>query len=419
MKLAVVGGGIAGLGAAWLLRDRHQVTLFERDHRLGGHAHTVTHLTHDGRRVPLDTGFLVYNQTTYPLLTRLFDRLGVATQTSEMSFGVSCARPDVEYAVRTLGSLLAQPTNLLRPSFARMLADIVRFGRRGRSVLATAPDPAATVAGFLRAEGFGRDFERLYLRPMVAAIWSTGTSGCDVFPRDALLRFFANHGLLQVAGRPVWRTVTGGSRSYVQRLADDLPWRLRIGCGVAAIQRRPQEVVLHLENGACERFDHVVIAAHADQALAMLAEPSDAERELLGAWRYSENQTWLHTDRRLMPRRRSAWAAWNYLLEERDSAAPAVSVSYHLNRLQSIEDETDYVVTLNPRRPPDPATVLRRLDYRHPVFDHASVASQAELTRLNGANRTHFCGAWLRHGFHEDGLWSAANVAADLGVGFP
>lgn len=418
MRIAVIGSGISGLAAAWLLRREHDIVLFEKRHRLGGHANTVVHRDPEGRDLALDTGFLVYNESTYPLLTRLLARLSVETRASDMSFGVSCERPDVEYAVSTLRSILAQPENAVRPWFYGFLSDLTRFGRRGREVLHTAPDPAATVADFVARERLGEAFEKLYLLPMVAAIWSSGTHLVRDFPRDALLQFFDNHGLLSINDRPQWRTVVNGSRSYVDRIAQDLAGRIRLGVGVEAVERTPSEVAVHLANGAAHRFDHVVIASHADQALAMLAEPTADERELLGAWSYSANDTWLHTDTSLMPRRRAAWAAWNYLLADRDAAEPDVTVSYHLNRLQGIDGDRQYVVTLNPRRHPDPRTVIRRMNYHHPVYNRDSVAAQAELPKLNGVRRTHFCGAYHRNGFHEDGLWSAVRVAEDLGVAF-
>lgn len=414
MRIAVIGSGISGLAAAWLLRDRHDVVLFEKADRLGGHAHTVLHRETDGRPLALDTGFLVYNGRTYPLLTRLFERLSVPSLASEMSFGVSCVRPDIEYAVSSVRALLAQPGNALKPWYYGFLSDVVRFGRRGRELLRTAPDPSVTVAEFLAAERFGDAFGRLYLLPMVAAIWSSGTGQVGGFPRDTLLRFFDNHGLLSVTGQPQWRTVADGSRSYVDRIGADLAGRVRLGAGVKALVRGDREVEVHLDGGAAERFDHAVVAAHADQALRMLSDPTDDERELLGAWRYSVNDTWLHTDRTLLPRRRPAWASWNYLLSDRDAAEPEVTVSYHLNRLQGLDSDRDYVVSLNPQREPAADTVIRRMTYHHPVYDSTSVATQADLPRLDGVRRTHFCGAYQRNGFHEDGLWSATRVAADL-----
>jgi predicted NAD/FAD-binding protein len=415
MQIAVIGSGISGLASAWLLSRRHEVHLFERATRLGGHTHTVAHAA-GGRRLALDTGFIVYNERTYPLLTRLFAELGVATRASDMSFSVSSADPDVEYASHGLRGLVAQPSLLLSPSYLRLLVDVVRFGRRGRQVLAGLADPDATI-GDLATEGrFSDAFAQLYLYPMVSAIWSSGTTLAADYPRDALLRFLDNHGLLRITGQPEWRTVAGGSSSYIAPLTRPLGDRIHLGSGVTTVHRGADGVRLVLEDGAAYDTDHVVVAAHADQALAMVAEPTADERELLGAWRYSVNDTWLHADASLMPRRRAAWASWNYLVG--DAGRDSASLTYHLNRLQGLDGPTEYLVTLNPAREPAPETVIRRLSYSHPVYTQSSVATQAELPRLNRAGRTHFCGAYFGNGFHEDGLASAVAVADDLGVSF-
>jgi predicted NAD/FAD-binding protein len=370
-----------------------------------------------GGRVALDTGFIVYNELTYPNLTRVFDELSIATQASDMSFAVSCRNPDLEYAARSLGALFAQKSNALRPWYLRMLVDIWRFGRMGREILDQRPDPSASLGDFLADEGFGQSFGTYFLLPMAAAIWSTGTGPTADFPRDALLRFFHNHGLLQIKGQPQWRTVVGGSSTYIAAMTRGFAERVHLGRGIEKIERRSDEVILHFDDQTREGFDHVVIAAHADQALAMLAEPSDQERELLGAWRYSDNDTWLHTDTGLMPRRRAVWSSWNYLIEDAAQSQGDVSVSYYLNRLQRIDSGTQYIVTLNPPHSPEPGSVIRRMTYHHPIYDRASVATQPALPELNGKQRTHFCGAYFRNGFHEDGLVSAMRVAEDFGVG--
>lgn len=416
MRVAIVGSGISGLAAAWLLARRHEVHLFEKRDRLGGHTHTVV-CDIAGNALSLDTGFIVYNEKTYPNLTRLFAELEVATQPSDMSFAVSCAEPDFEYAVHSVGGLFAQPSHVVSPAFLRMLLDIVRFGRRGRKLLAGPGDPSQTIGDFLADGSFSDAFARFYLLPMTAAIWSSGTRRVAEFPRDTLLRFLDNHGLLQIVGQPEWRTVVGGSHSYIRALVRGFEDRIHVGDGVRTIVRG-DDVVLHTNGGARERFDHVVIAAHADQALAMLHDPSSLERELLGQWRYSCNDTWLHTDTSLLPRRRAAWASWNYLLPEGQRPQERVSVTYHLNRLQRLADDRQYLVTLNPPREPAPGSVIRRMSYSHPTYTREAVATQADLPRLNGSNRTHFCGAYFRNGFHEDGLVSAVAVADDLGVPF-
>ena len=417
MKIAVVGSGISGLAAGWLLNRKHEVHVFEKRPRLGGHTHTVVHEV-EGRELALDTGFVVYNETTYPNLTRAFAELEVATRASDMSFSVSCRNPDLEYASHSLRGLFAQPSLALSGSYIRMLVDVVRFGRRGRRLLAGSGDPDATIADFLDDGGFSDAFARFFLFPMTAAIWSSGTELVTGFPRDPLLRFLDNHGLLQVTGQPEWRTVVGGSSSYIAPMVRDFEDHVHRGLGVESIVRHSGDVEIRLEDGSRHLFDHVVIASHADQALAMLADPTPQERELLGGWTYSTNDTWLHTDTALMPRRRGAWASWNYLMADASNSQDQVSVTYHLNRLQGLEEDLEYLVTLNPEQEPPPESVIRRMSYTHPVYNGDSVATQADLPRLNGHNRTHFCGAYFANGFHEDGFNSAVAVADDLGVAF-
>ena len=415
MKIAVVGSGISGLAAAWLLSRKHDVHLFEKRSRLGGHTHTVVHDL-DGRGLPLDTGFIVYNEKTYPLLTRLFNEFSVQTKTSDMSFSVSCADPDIEYASHSLRGLFANRSLVLSAAHLKMLVDVVRFGRRGRKSLAGSGDPDVTIAQFLSEGRFSQTFARYYLMPMVSAIWSSGTELAADYPRDPLLRFLDNHGLLQVIGQPEWRTVVGGSHSYIAPLTVAFRDRIHLGHGVEKVNRGADGVEIVLDDGSVHPCDHVVIAAHADHALAMLAEPSAQEADLLGRWGYSVNDTWLHTDPALMPRRAAAWASWNYLMI--DASRESASLTYHLNRLQGLDEDREYLVSLNPEIEPVPESVIRRMSYRHPIFTRESVETQSELPRINGRNRTHFCGAYFGNGFHEDGLASAVAVADDLGVTF-
>jgi predicted NAD/FAD-binding protein len=333
-----------------------------------------------------------------------------------MSFSVSCAEPDLEYASHSLRGLFADPSLLLSAAHLKMLVDVVRFGRRGRQILAGAGDSRITIAEFLEDERFSEHFARFYLMPMVSAIWSSGTERAADYPRDPMLRFLDNHGLLQVTGQPDWRTVVGGSHRYIAPLTRPLDDRVHLGNGVEQIHRGGDEVELVLDDGSRYRFDHVVIATHADQALRMLAEPTDDEAELLGQWSYSVNDIWLHTDATLMPRRRAAWASWNYLMA--DASREKASLTYHLNRLQRLDEDREYLVSLNPETEPAPASVIRRMSYSHPIFTRQSVETQSELQRINGLNRTHFCGAYFGNGFHEEGLASAVVVADDLGVAF-
>jgi uncharacterized protein len=428
VRIAVIGTGISGLAAAWLLDRQHEVHVFEREPRLGGHTHTLEvagdrAVTSGANRpepsprahLPVDTGFIVYNEPTYPHLTRLFDELGVATQPSDMSWSLSCRRCDLEYAGSARG-LVAQPGNLASPSYLRFIRDILRFNRMAGDLVGQPAARGGTVGEFLTAAGLGHEVADHYVLPMAAAIWSTGAGQVRDLPLDTLLTFFANHGLLGVRGHHPWRTVTGGSSSYIPQLTAGFRERIHAGDAVAAVTRDDAGAVLTLASGTRHRVDAVVLATHADEALSLLTDPTPRERELLGAWRYSANDTWLHTDTSLLPARRAAWASWNYLLPDCRDPGDRVSLSYHMNRLQDLPAEEPYVVTLNPTSPPAPEHRLARMGYTHPVYDPASVATQPHLDELNGPRHTYYAGAYHRYGFHEDGLWSAVRVAAHLGV---
>jgi uncharacterized protein len=418
VRIAIVGTGISGLGAAWLLGQRHEVHVFEREPRLGGHTHTVDVDRGDGTTVPVDTGFIVYNEATYPLLVRLFDELGVATQPSDMSWSLRCDRCDLEYA-GNLGGLVAQPRNLADPTYLRMLRDIERFNRLGRKLVDDPRSHRTSIGRFLQGAGFGHGFRQHYLLPMAAAIWSSGTGTMEELPLGTLLRFFANHGLLGITTHHPWRTVVGGSSSYLGPLTARVADRIHRGDAVVAVRRDRAGATVRLASGVSDRFDVVVVATHADEALGLLEDPTRDEKELLGVWDYSVNDTWLHHDTSLLPRSRRAWASWNYLLDDCLRPSQQVSLSYHMNRLQDLDEPRDYVVTLNPAREPRPGTRHRHLSYTHPTFTPEAVASQPRLDELNGRNRTYFAGAYQRYGFHEDGLWSAVRVAAHLGVRWP
>jgi predicted NAD/FAD-binding protein len=412
MKVAVIGSGISGLACAWLLAGSHEVELFEAQQRLGGHAHTHDIPTPDGT-LAVDSGFLVYNHRSYPRFVELLARLGVAGQPSDMSFGVRCRRCGLEYSTRSLKSAFAQPWRALDPRHLAMLAEVPRFNRRARAWLGAA-GPDEPLAAFLARGRHARGFVRHFLLPLAGAVWSASAGDVLGFSTRGLLRFFDNHGWLALDTAPRWWTIRGGSRRYVEALARDLEGRIHLATPVAGVRRDATGVEL-VAAGRSRRFDRVVLATHADEALALLADPSPGEARALGRFRYTANRAVLHTDGASLPRRRAAWASWNCDLEDcRDDAAP-VSLTYHLNRLQSLPGSTQYCVSLNA---PEPAagSVIARMDYTHPIMDAAAAAAQLELRRLSGQRHTFYAGAHLRYGFHEDGLRSALAVAGALGV---
>ena len=415
-RIAVIGSGIAGLGAAWTLAQRHDVTVYEAAYRPGGHSNTVE-VRAGGRTIPVDTGFIVYNPANYPNLTALFAHLGVPTRPSEMSFAVSADDGALEYAGTDLGGLFAQRSNLVRPRFLGMVGDILRFYRRAPALL-DGPPTRQTLGEYLAAGRYGQAFIHDHLLPMAAAIWSCPTRTMLEFPAVSFVRFCHNHGLLRVRDRPAWRTVAGGSREYVRRLAGDLSGRIRLGTPVARIVRTPWEVEIHDGQGQVDRFEQVVLAAHGDQALAMLGDADEGERAVLGAFRYAANRAVLHGDPALMPRRRAVWASWNYLAAGSDDQR-AVSVTYWMNRLQGIDPAVPLFVSLNPLREPDPARIHADLRYEHPIFDQAAIDAQGRLGAIQGRRRTWFCGSYCGHGFHEDGLTAGLQVAALLGASAP
>jgi predicted NAD/FAD-binding protein len=387
----------------------------EKNDYFGGHTHTIE-VEEDGARVPVDTGFIVYNTRNYPMLVRLFERLGVATRASDMSFAASIGPGRLEYAGDNLSTIFAQRRNALSPRFLRMLLDIFRFGTRCRHCLSHSAFDGRSLGKFLADEGLSDAFRDHYLLPMAAAIWSCPTSTMLDFPAESLARFFDNHRLLNPLERPLWRSVVGGSHSYVRRIAKDLGPERMVADAAVAVQRRDAGVRVQLSSGGHIDADHAVLATHADQALALLDAPTAEEARLLGAFRYQSNRTLLHTDTRLMPTRRRVWSAWNYLAEEQASGAGAVSVTYWMNKLQGLEAERDYLVSLNPLTDPDPARVIAEMSYDHPLFDQAAMSAQQELHRLQGADRLYFCGSYHGYGFHEDALRAAVDVAGRLGV---
>jgi predicted NAD/FAD-binding protein len=410
-RVAVVGSGVSGLSSAWLLAHDHDVTVFEADSRLGGHSHTVTTDGGDAA-TPVDVGFIVYNERTYPNLSAMFRTLGTKTKATEMSFAVSLDDGAVEYSGTDLFGLFAQKRNLLRPKFWSMLASVLRFYREApRDVPGLG---LISLGEYLDQKGYGATFREEHLFPMAAAIWSIPAAKVAEYPAAAFVRFCENHGLLNVANRPIWRTVDGGSRMYVEALARPLRERVRLNAPVRSIRRAGGDVFVRAEGCEEERFDDVVIGAHADQALAMLADADARERRILGAFKYSANEAVLHTDASLMPNRRAVWSSWNYL-GQRASGDAQPSVTYWMNKLQGVPGHLPRFVTLNPGRPPREDLVIKRFACAHPLFDAGAIAAQGELWSLQGRQGVWFCGAYFGAGFHEDGLQAGLAVAEALG----
>ncbi len=409
MKIAIVGSGIAGNLAAYHLQREHEITVFEADARVGGHSNTVD-VDIAGRSYAVDTGFIVYNDWTYPQFIDLLEELAVPTQASEMSFSVRCEMTGLEYNGTTLNSLFAQRRNLLRPRFYRMLFDILRFNRTAPEVLKNNDDDL-TLDEFLQQGNYSREFIQHYILPMGAAIWSASPEGMGGVPVGFFVRFFHNHGLLSVDDRPTWRVIRGGSRQYVDRLVARFLDRIWLNTAVEWIRRQPDHIELKAQGMEVQKFDKVFLACHSDQALALLQDATDSEREVLGAIAYQRNEAVLHTDSRLMPRNKRAWAAWNYHLL-RDGAANdgRVALSYNMNILQNLQAPVDFLVTLNHGSAIDPSKIIAQFEYEHPVFDRAAVAAQQRHREVNGHLGTYFCGAYWRNGFHEDGVVSALNA---------
>jgi uncharacterized protein len=411
MKIAVIGAGISGNLVAYLLNPDHEVQLFEANEYPGGHTNTVEFEAW-GKTWAADTGFMVFNQRTYPNFIRLLNLLDVPWQESDMSFSVRCEQTGLEYQGSSLNGLFAQRSNLFRPSFYGMLRDILRFNRQSLECLDEAAEDI-TLGQYLERRQFGRQFIDRYLIPMTAAIWSARPRAVLDFPARFLIGFFHNHGLLQIRNRPRWRTVRGGARNYVKRLLEPLAGRVRLDCPAVRVTRHDDHVSVTPRDGSAERFDQVVFATHADQTLDILADADQREREILGAFEYQPNQTVLHTDTSMLPRRRRAWASWNYHIA-RETNLP-VAVTYDLSRLQRIESPEPVLVTLNPNGRVDPAKVLRILDYQHPAYGLQSRKAQLRHAEINGQRRTYFCGAYWGYGFHEDGVVSALAVAKCFG----
>jgi predicted NAD/FAD-binding protein len=413
VRIAVIGSGISGLSAAYFLSRAFEVTLFEKASQLGGHTHTVTVESPSGP-LAIDMGFIVHNDRTYPNLVRLFNDLGVSTQPSDMSFGVFSRENGFEYSSRGLGGFFAQRGNLLRREHYRLLAEILRFNREAPRLLNQPGAAEISMGEFVLSGRYDPAFVERYLYPMASAVWSMPVTQMPDFPALTLIRFFENHGMLGINTHPKWKTVTGGSRTYIAPMTAVLEDRIRLSSKIKFVLRFPDHVAIHFEDRPPEMFDYVVFACHGNQVLPLLQDPSETENSVMSSFRTSRNEACLHTDEDMLPTRDNARASWNYLLPV--DAYSNVTLTYHMNRLQSLKTPENYCVTLNSTSFINPAKVLRKVTFHHPVYDAAAIRAQQRWSEINGQRRTHFCGAYWFYGFHEDGLNSAIRVAKALGV---
>jgi predicted NAD/FAD-binding protein len=420
-KIAIIGTGIAGMAAAWLLDQRYQTLLIDKNNYIGGHTNTITvNDKNTGELTAVDTGFIVYNEPNYPNLVGLFDTLEVATRPTNMTFSASILNSGLEYAGNNLDTLFAQRKNLLSPRFIKLVYDILKFNRHAKALIKDdQADSQLTLGEFLTKLGIGKAMQDDYLLPMAAAIWSCPPQQMQSFPAISFAQFFNNHGLLNVSDRPQWRTVEGGSQCYVDKLLTSFLGEIIVDNGVTKIDRQTDGVTLTLEDGQQHKVDQVVIATHADEALALLSNATESEHKLLSSFRYQENDTFLHTDAALMPVHPKVWSCWNYLARQSGESTPSVSVSYWMNALQGLDTSTDYFVSLNPIHKIDPDKIIRRIRYMHPVFDNEAMTAQHHLGQLQGQNRTWFAGSYFGYGFHEDALTSAVSIAKKLNVPIP
>ncbi|KZN69367.1 NAD(P)/FAD-dependent oxidoreductase [Pseudoalteromonas luteoviolacea] len=415
-KIAIIGSGISGMTAAYLLNKKHNITLFEKDSRLGGHTATIDVDTPEGN-IAVDTGFIVFNDRTYPLFEKLLDEINVGRNPTQMSFSVKTAERDFEYNGHTFASLFAQKRNILSFKFWHFLYNIVKFNRIAKALYHSGDySEHKNLGEFLDAHGFDDFFKSHYILPMGAAIWSTSLKGMLDFEIQFFIRFFYNHGLLDVAGRPQWYVIPGGSKQYIAPLTQSYKNNIRLNADIKRVTRESEGVEIVFEGGTVERFDEVVFACHSDQALALLADATELEQEILGSIEYTPNSVVLHTDTNLLPKRTAAWASWNYLLDE-GQTRPA-TVTYQMNILQKLECNQQFCVTLNNDEHIAPEKIIQKFEYFHPVFNTRSIAAQKRKNEVDGVKKTFFCGAYWFNGFHEDGVRSAVDVAKKLGVEF-
>jgi uncharacterized protein len=414
-RIAIVGTGISGLGSAFLLNQDHDITVYEKAPRIGGHTRTVT-VDYEGQPIPVDTGFIVFNRPNYPNLSGLFAHLDVPTHASDMTFAASIRDGWLEWGAKDLDSVIGQRRNLLRPRFGLLVRDVFKFNSQAQDAVERHPE--LSVEGLIQKLGLGEWFRRYYLLPMSGAIWSCPPCEMMNFPACTLVRFFANHHLMSLTGQPQWRTVTGGSQEYVQRLTRSFAHRIRTDCGAAAVTRRDGKVQIKDTSGATESFDQVVMASHGDETLALLKDATCEEQAALGCFRYQKNRAVLHRDQSLMPRRRRCWASWVYT-SDGEFLHPKITVTYWMNRLQGIDDRYPLFVSLNPKREIPEELIFDQTEFDHPVFDKEAIAAQGRIAALQGRRGTWFAGAHLGHGFHEDGLASAVRVARGLDATVP
>ena len=416
MKIAVIGGGVAGIAASWLLSKQHDVTLFERDDRIGGHTNTIL-VDEGGVQVPVDTGFIVCNKRNYPVFYGLLDEWGVPRRDSDMSFGFSCEQSGLGYVGPSLRDFAKVPRNLLNPRFWRLVQSQRRFGRKAMASLKRRDLGSTTLGAYLADLGMDAFFVENYLIPLAASVWSSPDNDMLDFPAETFIRFFHNHGMIQLRDLPQWQTIVGGSRSYVDRFTTLFPGSIMSGVPVSGVRRERDSVVVTFDDSPEMTFDHVVMATHADQALALLDDASSQERSALSCWGYHRSSVVLHTDASVMPRDRRLWASWNYRRPVGAAPGDSVPITYGMNRLQGLSSSNDYLVSLNLRRPVRPDAVIYEVEYTHPAYTPDSLLAQQQVSELAGDRNTHFCGSYMGYGFHEDAAASAAVVARRIGGG--